>query len=161
MAQLVLLAGLSNKRSSVTTTNNDSGTVLGGLDTGIKKGVGATGKRGEFKNTSRAVPEDGLGLSNSLSKEFSGLGSAVETHPVRGDTRLVSSRAGLLAVSARFPCTENQNRAYLGILVEFVGGDIVNREDKLDVVLLGLLNKVLDLLGASFVEQRSSNLILM
>lgn len=102
VAQFVLLTGLGDKGSSVTTTNNDSGAVLGGLDTGLEKGVGATSKRRELKDTSRAVPEDGLGLSNGLSKEFSGLGSTVETHPVRGDTRLVSSRAGLVQCQQDF-----------------------------------------------------------
>ena len=42
--------------------------------------------------------------------------------------------------------------AHLGILVELVGGDVVHGEDELDVVLLGLFNEVLDLLGSLRVE---------
>jgi len=48
--------------------------------------------------------------------------------------------------------------AYLSILVELVGGDVVDGEDKLDVVLLCLLNEILDLLGALRVEQGGSDL---
>lgn len=49
-------------------------------------------------------------------------------------------------------------KAYLGILVEFVGGDVVDWEDELDIVLLCLFNEILDLLGSLRVEEGSSDL---
>ena len=48
--------------------------------------------------------------------------------------------------------------AYLSILVELVGGDVVDGEDELDVVLLCLFNEVLDLLGSLRIEQGGSDL---
>jgi len=48
--------------------------------------------------------------------------------------------------------------AYLSILVELVGGDVVDGEDELDIVLLCLFNEVLDLLGSLRVEQGGSDL---
>lgn len=47
---------------------------------------------------------------------------------------------------------------HLGILVEFVGGDVVDGEDQLDVVLLGLLDEILHFLGTLLVEQRLADL---
>lgn len=40
----------------------------------------------------------------------------------------------------------------MGILVELVGSDVVDGEDELDVVLFGLFNEILDLLGALGIE---------
>ena len=48
--------------------------------------------------------------------------------------------------------------AYLGILVELVGGDVVDGEDELDIVLLCLFNEDLDLLGSLGVKERSTDL---
>jgi hypothetical protein len=48
--------------------------------------------------------------------------------------------------------------ADLGFLVEFVGGNVVDGEDELDVVLLCLFNEILDLLGSLRVEERSTDL---
>ena len=50
-------------------------------------------------------------------------------------------------------------RAYLCILVELVGGDVVDGEDELDVVLLGLLNELLDLLGTSLIVEGCTDLL--
>jgi hypothetical protein len=48
--------------------------------------------------------------------------------------------------------------ADLGILVELVCDDIVNREDDLDIILLGLLDECSDLLGSRLVEERVADL---
>ena len=40
-----------------------------------------------------------------------------------------------------------------GILVEFAGGDVVDWEHELDIVLLRLLDKLLDLLRTCLVEE--------
>ncbi len=47
---------------------------------------------------------------------------------------------------------------YRCILVEFIGGDIVDREYNLNALLLRLLDKTSNLLGSSCVEERVSNL---
>ena len=49
-------------------------------------------------------------------------------------------------------------KADLGILVEFVGGNVVDGEDELDIVLICLFNEVLDLLGSLRVKERSTDL---
>ena len=46
----------------------------------------------------------------------------------------------------------------LGILVELVSNDVVNREDDADVALLGLLNETCDLLRAGLVEEGIADL---
>ena len=140
MAELVLLAGLGDESGSVTTTDDDGGAVLGGLDAVVQKGVGTTGEVGELEDTGGTVPENGLGLGDGIAEELAGLGSTVQTLPVRGDTLLVSGRADL------------------GILVELVGRDVVNGKDDLDVVGFGLLNELLDLLGTLLVEERLADL---
>ena len=48
--------------------------------------------------------------------------------------------------------------ADLGILVELVGGNVVNRENDLDVALLSLLDERSDLLGSRNVKERLPNL---
>jgi hypothetical protein len=48
---------------------------------------------------------------------------------------------------------------YLGVLVKLVGSDVVDGEDKLDIVLLGLLYELLDLFGPVLVEKRLADLI--
>lgn len=48
--------------------------------------------------------------------------------------------------------------AYLGVRGELVGGDVVDGEDDLDVLGLGLLQEGLSLAGAGLVEEGVSNL---
>lgn len=50
------------------------------------------------------------------------------------------------------------SKADLGILVKLVGGNVVDGEDELDIVLLCLFNEVLDLLGSLRVKERSTDL---
>ena len=47
---------------------------------------------------------------------------------------------------------------YRGVLVKLVGGDVVDGEDELDVVLLGLVNERLNVLRAGLIEQRVADL---
>jgi len=61
-------------------------------------------------------------------------------------------------LSAENARTKGGLLAYLSILVELVGGDVVDGEDELDVVLLCLFNEILDLLGSLRVEQGGSDL---
>lgn len=48
--------------------------------------------------------------------------------------------------------------ADLGILVELVCNDIVNREDDLDIILLGFLNECSDFFGSRLIEERVADL---
>lgn len=86
------------------------------------------------------IPEDGAGLEDSCLEELARLGTSIKTHPSRWDTLSVGGDTSF------------------GILVELVGGDEVNGEDDLDVVLLCLLNESVDLLGTSLVVEGVSNL---
>jgi len=46
----------------------------------------------------------------------------------------------------------NQKLSYLGIFVELIGGDIVDRENQLDIVLLCLLHESSDFSRARLVK---------
>jgi hypothetical protein len=112
VAELVLLAGVGNDGSSVATSNNNSRSVLDGLDGSVEKGGGSLGKVGELEDTGGTVPEDGLGLGNSLGEDLSGLGSSIETHPTVGDTLGVGSGSDLRSVisSAHLHLNHSQSR---------------------------------------------------
>lgn len=140
MAELVLNTVLGGNGGSVTTTDDDDLAVLSSGNGVVKGSLGAVGELLELEDTGGAVPQNGLGLVNGLLEELDRLLTTVETLPAVGDTLLVG---GLASV---------------GVLVELVGGDEVNGEDDLDVVLLGLLDKVLDGLAASLVEERVTDL---
>lgn len=140
MGELVLGTVLLGDSGGISTTNDHGSTVVNGLDTGVKHSLGTLGEVVELKDTGGSVPEDGLGLANDLLELLDRLGTTVQTLPSVGDTLSVG-------------CVAN-----LGILGELVGGDVVDGEDKLDVVLLGLLNEAGDNLGSILVEERVSNL---
>lgn len=136
MAELVLNTVLGSDGSRVTTANDDGAAFLGSLDASVEGGLGALGELVELEDTGGAVPEDGLGLVDGLGEELDRLLAAVETHPAVGNAVLVRGVASV------------------GVLVELVGNGEVDGEDELDVVLLGLLDKVRDNLGASLIEER-------
>lgn len=140
MAQLVLNTVLGRHGRGVTTSDNDGLSALCGGNSAVQDLLGAVGEGLELEDTGWAVPEDGLGLVDGLVDELDGLGSTVKSHPSIRDTRLIGGGAG---------------RRIRG---ELVTGDVVNWQDKLDVVLLGLLDQVSDNLAASLIEQAVANL---
>lgn len=140
MAELVLNTVLGGHGCSVTTTDDDNLAVLCSLDGSVHGRLCAVGELLKLEDTRGTVPENSLGLANGLLEELDGLLTAVETHPSVGDTLLVGGR-----------------RCF-GVFVELVGGNVINGKNNLDVVLLGLLNKVLDGLAASLVEEGVSDL---
>lgn len=136
MAELVLDAVLLGDGGGVTTSDDDDlAVLLDSVDDGIEGGLGAAGELLELEDTGGTVPEDGLGLGDGLLVELDGLLAAVKTLPAVGDAVLVGGVASV------------------GVLVELVGGDVVNGEDELDALGLGLLNEVANGLGASLVEE--------
>lgn len=140
VANLVLNTVLLGNGGSVTTTDDDDlAVLLDSVNDGVESGLGAAGELLELKDTGGTVPEDGLGIGNGLLVELDGLLTAVKSLPAVGDTVLVSGVASV------------------GILVELVGGDVVDGEDELDALLLGLLNEVTDGLGAGLVEEGVSD----
>ena len=109
-------------------------------------------------NGDSPIPEDCLRLKDSLTEQFAALRASIETHPVVGNTLLVSSLTSLaFAVRTRY-ATEANRPTYLRILVELVSSNEVYREDDLDVVCLCLLDEGGDLLRASLVEERVADL---
>lgn len=140
MAELVLDTVLLGDGGSVTTTDDDNlAVVLDTVDDGVEGGLGTVGELVKLKDTSGAVPEDGLGLGDGLLVEGDTLLAAVETHPAVGDTLSVGGVASL------------------GVLVELVGGDVVDGQDDLDVLGLGLLDQLSNSLGASLVKEGAAN----
>lgn len=140
MAELVLNTVLGSDGSSVTTTNDDNLAVLGGVDGSVECSLGAIGELLELEDTSWSVPEDGLGLVDGLLVKLDGLLAAVQSLPAIWDTGLVGGGAGV------------------GVWAKLVGGDVVDWEHDLDVVLLGLLDQVGDGLGAGLVEEGLADL---
>lgn len=140
MAELVLNTVLLGDGGSVTTTDDDDlAVLLDSVDDGVEGGLGAVGELLELEDTGGTVPEDGLGLSDGLLVELDGLLTAVKSLPAVGDTVLVGGVASV------------------GVLVELVGGDVVDGEDELDTLLLGLLDKVADSLGTGLIEEGVSD----
>lgn len=140
MAELVLDTVLLGDGSSVTTTDDDNlAVVLDTVNDGIEGGLGAIGELLKLKDTGGAVPEDGLGLGNGLLEELGGLLTAVKTHPAIGDTLSIGGVADG------------------GISGELVGSDVVDGEDNLDILLLGLLDELGNGLGASLVEEGATD----
>lgn len=140
MGELVLSAVLLGNGGGISTSDDDGGSVVDGLDTGVKNGLGTLGEVVKLKDTGGSVPENGLGLANDLLELLNGLGTAVQTLPSVGDTLGIGGVANL------------------GVLGELVGGDVVGGEDQLDVVLLGLLDETSNNLGSVLIEERVSNL---
>lgn len=140
MAQLVLNTVLGSDCSGVTTTDDDDGTLLGGIDNGVESVLGTLGERLQLEDARRTVPEDGLGLSDGLLVQLNTLLTDIQTHVTVGNAFSIGSIASL-RVSG-----------------ELVGGNIVDGKDNLDVVLLGLLNDLADDLATSLVEQTVTDL---
>ena len=137
---LVLDLVLGSDGSGVTTADDDDGAGLGGVDSGIEGLLGGVGEGLELEDTGGTVPEDGLGLRNGGLVELDGLGADIQTHVAVGDTGGISGSSDL------------------GVGGELVGSDVVDGEDDLDVVLLGLLDDLADNLAAGLVEERVTNL---
>lgn len=140
VAQLVLNTVLGRHSRGVTTSDDDGLAILCSGNSAVQDLLGAIGEGLKLEDTGWAVPEDGLGLVDGLVDELDGLLASVESQVSVGDTGLVGGGAGLR------------------ISAELVGGDVVNWQDKLDVVLLGLLDQVSDNLAASLIEQAVADL---
>lgn len=135
MAQSIFLASLRNNSRGVSSSNDDNRAILRRLDVSLEQRSRAACECRELENTWRTVPEDGLCAEDGVLEEFARLGTAVEAHPGVGDAGGVGRGGGL------------------GVFVEVIGGDIVNGENELDVVLLRFLDKCGDLLRTSFIEE--------
>ena len=86
------------------------------------------------------VPQDCLGLSDRPTIQLAALRPDIESKPSIGDAALVRRRAGL------------------GVLVEFIGGNVVDRENELDSLGLGLFYQSSNLLRYRLVEEGVANL---
>jgi hypothetical protein len=139
VGQLVLNTILLGDSSGVSSSNDDGGTLLSSLNSGVKSSLSSVGELVELENTGRTVPEDSLSLRNSLLEEITRLLSTVKSLPSIGDSISVGSVSSV------------------GVLGELVGGDVVNRKDNLDVVLLSLLDEVTDGLGSCLIEEGVSD----
>lgn len=104
------------------------------------------------------VPENGLGLKDSILEDLPGLLTGVKTHPVSRDTLLGGGGTGLLNRRNSPPSASSSNlrsrrckAAHLRLLREIIRNDKVHRQVHLDVLGLCLLHQLLDLLGADLV----------
>lgn len=102
------------------------------------------------------VPEDRLGGQHGLTEKLAALWACIETHPTIGDTLLLGSTASLHeGVSDG---TATQNISDLGVLVKLVSGDVVDRENELDIVGVCLFDESSNLFRAVLVEKGVSDL---
>lgn len=129
------LKELVARLTGVTSSDDDGRSVLLGLDGSVQEGERTSSKVGEpaafvrshqltlsqttyylsrdpLENTSGSVPEDGLGLQDSLPEELVGLFATVEPLPVGLDTLGVGSGTTL------------------GVVGKVLGGDVVCRTKK-------------------------------
>lgn len=150
MAELVLGIVLRCNSCSVSSTDDDGGTLLLGLDGCVEQRLGTTRKRGEFKHT---------GGSARKGCSFAHQGTLCRTHPfqriVLAD-KTVSQKSSRLFGPASRPIQPSgipswmvalpvypkgisdagttQGVSDLGVLVKLVGGDEIDGENELDVV---------------------------
>lgn len=140
MGKLVLNAVLGSNGGSVTTADDNDGAGLGGVDGSVEGLLGGVGEGLQLEDTGGSIPEDSLGLGDGLLVQLDGLGADVQTHEAISDARGIGSSADG------------------GVGRELVGGDVVDGQDDLDIVLLGLLNDIADDLAASLVEEGVTDL---
>lgn len=140
VAQLLLSTVLGSDGGSVTTTDDDDSAGLSSSDSSVESLLGSVGERLQLEDTGGAVPQDGLSSGNGLLVQLDTLLANIETHVAVGDTVGVGGIAGL------------------SVGGELVGRDVVDGEDDLDVVLLGLLGDFADDLATGLVEEGVSDL---
>lgn len=140
MAELGLSTVLGSDGCSVTTADDDNRTRLSSRNSSIKGLLGSVGEGLQLEDTRRTVPEDGLGLGNSLLVQLNTLLTDIQAHVSIGNTVSIGGIASL------------------GIGGELVSGHVVNGQNNLDIVLLGLLNDIADNLATGLIEQTVANL---
>lgn len=138
--ELVLSTVLGSNGSGVTTADDNDRARLSSLDSSVEGLLSSVGEGLHLKDTGGTVPEDGLSLGNSLLVQLDRLGADVQTHEAVRNTLGVGGGANV------------------GIGGELVGGHVVDGQDDLDVVLLGLLDDVADDLAAGLVEEGVTDL---
>lgn len=139
MRQLILDAVLGRHSRGVAAADDDDLAVLRRVHGRVERLLGALCEVVELEDAGGAVPEDGLGLVDGGFVERDGFVAAVQTHPAVGDAVFVLCVPGL------------------GVGGEFVGCDVVDGEDDLDVVLLGFFDEGGYGFGAGFVEERGAD----
>ncbi len=140
MRALGLGAVFRSHGRSVTATNDTNGTIGDSSGEGVEGSLGALGKLVDLEDAGRAVPQNGLGVTDSSLVQLDGLGADIKTQPAIRDAILVVGGLGL------------------GVRTELVGDDVVDGQRDLDIVLLGLLYELTHDLGALLVEERVANL---
>ena len=118
VAELIFRVILRNDGRGITTTNNHGCTVLCSLDRGIEKSLRTSRKCRKLKYTRRTgarvsartancrridvpVPEDGLGLEDSLTEQFTALRPSIKCQPAVRNPFLVRNETGLEKLSKR------------------------------------------------------------
>ena len=170
MAELVLGVVVGNNCGGITPSDNDGRTTCSSLDVRIEEVFRTPGESWVLEHAGRSmtthqyihfvastrylsvvvkwkekglhvpVPEDCLRLSDRLTIQLAALRSDIESKPPIGNTTLV------------------RRRACLGVLVELVGGDVVDWENELDAFGLGLFYQSSNLLGSRLVEEGVADL---
>jgi hypothetical protein len=161
MAKLILSVVVGNNSRSIASSDDDSRAACGSLDVRVEEVFRTPSESRELEHSSRPVvtrqythfvlmekreglhppvPQDGLRLSDRLAIQLAALWSDIKSKPSIGNTALV------------------RRRTSLGVLVELVGGDVVDWENKLDALGLGLFYQRSNLLGARLVEERVADL---
>ena len=170
MAKLVLSIVIGDNGGGVTPSDDNGRTTCSSLDVGVEEVFRTPGESWVLEHAGRSVithqyihfvastrylsvvvkwkekglhvpvPEDCLRLSDRLTIQLAALRPDIESKPPIGNTTLVRRRAGL------------------GVLVEFVGGDVVDWENELDAFGLGLFYQPSNLLGSRLVEEGVADL---
>lgn len=140
MADLIFSTVLSGNGSCVTTANDNGSAALDSRYGSVESSLGSGSEGFQLENTGGAVPEDGLGLSDGLLVGLDTVLANIQTHEAVRDALLICGVTNLRVGS------------------ELISGDVVDGENDLDVVGLGLLHDLTDDLATGLVEQTVSDL---
>ena len=176
MTQFILGLMLSHDGRGISTTNDDDRTFLSRFDVGVEEACGACCECRKFKDTRRTTYyEQSINDYEHCVEDtnpFQRMVFASKT-VVRNKARLLgptsspnqasgipSASVAVLVYSSSVlvNCDRYGGIADLCILVELICNNIINGEDELHVVLLGLLDEPCYLFGPRFVEKRAADL---
>lgn len=140
MADLIFSAVLSSNGSCVTTANDNGSAVLDSRHSSVESSLGSGSEGLQLENTRGSVPKYSLGLSDGLLVGLDTVLANIQAHEAVRDALLVCGVANLRVGS------------------ELISGDVVDGENDLDVVGLGLLHDLTDDLATGLVEQTVADL---
>ncbi len=135
MGDLVGIAELLDRSRAVAAADDRDGAAVGEC---LRHGLGANGELVKLKHAHGSVPDDGARAADGIGKQLDGLGADVHAHQILGDVALDEDR--------------------LGVGGELGSALVVDRQEELHAVGLGLGKHLLGVIKTVRLEQGLANL---